>query len=168
MNSSNVKSPNAYFLHGASMLPLIKPGSKVYVSQIDNCKLKPGDIICFFQNPLTFFAHRLVYFLHLNGKKYALEKGDNVYGFSLIPYEQILGKVTKIEDDKRIINLNSFPWRIANYILAKIASIHIFLLKSFPYSYHYDSKIKKIPHYLAKILFITIEKIFILLFSREK
>lgn len=168
MNSSNVKPLNVYYLHGASMLPLIKPKSKVYVLPLDNCKLKPGDIICFLQNSITFFAHRLIYFKNLNGKKYALEKGDNVYAFSLIPYEQIIAKVIKIEDDNCIINLNSCPWRIANFILGKIAFIHILLLKLFPYSYHSDPIIKKIPHYLAKIIFIIIEQIFIFLFSKKK
>jgi signal peptidase I len=156
-----------FYLRGSSMVPLIKPGSKVFVDSSIKRDYRPGDIICFLKNSSTLFAHRLIKWEFHNEKKFAVEKGDNVYGFSLIPYEQIIGKVIKIENNKFIIDLNSSKWRSINAILAKIAYIQVLLLKAIPYSYHRDPIIKRIPHYFLKLLFTIIILIFIALASKR-
>ncbi len=168
MNNANNINENVFDFTGVSMLPLIKPGSKVYMKPVSMFDYKPGDIVCFFRNSAKFYAHRLIYFKNIKGIKHILEKGDNIYGFSLIPYSDIIGKLTRIEDTKHIINLDYLPWRIANFILAKIAFLQVILLKLLPYSYHSDHVIKKIPHYCLKLFFLAIENIFICLFSKKR
>ncbi|OGF67048.1 MAG: hypothetical protein A2Y62_10900 [Candidatus Fischerbacteria bacterium RBG_13_37_8] len=157
--SSNKQDISVFPFHGCSMLPFIQPGSSIHLETGPSVIYKRGDIICFIQNTTSLFAHRLVSFTYRNGILHVVEKGDNIYGFSLIRYDKLIGKASRIEQNNTIIDLSSPYWRTINYLLALLASLQVTLLKIFPYSYHFDSPIKKIPHYPLKLLFKIITKI---------
>lgn len=144
---------NVFNYKGNSMLPLIKPQSQLSIEIVQNNQYHKGDIICFIQYPHQLFAHRLVSFTAINGIKGIIEKGDNVYGYSFVPFNMIIGKVSSIQYNNFSINLSCTYWKLANYILAYIAHFQIMLLKLLPFSYHKDSLLKRIPHYGVKILF---------------
>ena len=150
---STNSNENAFILQGNSMHPFIEPGSRVFMESISVQEYRKGDIICFIKDLPTVFAHRLVKKTIANWIPCFLEKGDNVYGFSAVPVNRILGRLIKIEQNNKIINLNSSYWKTVNYLLALIASLQVVLLKLLPYSYQRDPLLKRIPHYALKLVF---------------
>lgn len=144
---------NIFNYKGSSMIPFIKPKSKLLMEIIKEEQYKQGDIICFIQPPHQLFAHRLICFASVNAIKGVIEKGDNVYGYSFIPFDKIIGRISSIQYNDYSINLLSPYWRFSNFILSKIAYFQILLLKLIPYSYHKDSIYRRIPHYLCKLFF---------------
>jgi hypothetical protein len=141
------------------MLPFIEPGNNVYMESPSIQEYRRGDIICFSHEPPVFFAHRFVYRAMKNGLSYFIEKGDNVYGYSFVATNRIVGRLYKIERARKTIDLHSRYWRTINGLLALIAGVQVFLLKVIPYSYHRDTVVKRIPHYMLKLFFKLVLKI---------
>ena len=165
--SSNIKE-NSFPFHGNSMFPFILHGSLVNIESVPVELYRRGDIICFIQNPPAVFAHRLISIIRKNKEKCFVEKGDNVYGFSNVPVDKILGRLIKIDQPKGIYYMNSSYWKVMNYFLALIGYLQVILLKLIPYSYHSDSVPKRIPHYLLKIIFRIFLRLSLILYKPEK
>ena len=93
----NKGAPFRFQVKGFSMYPFIKDGDVVTISPLSNPSVGLGRAVAFI-NPKTerLIIHRVV------GKRanHYLIKGDNVTKeITLIPRENILGRVTKVERD---------------------------------------------------------------------
>lgn len=102
---------------GFSMHPFIQDGDVITVSSWRSVRLCPGDVVAFCR-PDTgkFMVHRI---LAGNSRGYLL-KGDNCSETDgLIPPGDILGRVTKVERNGRVLRLGWGPERRLLALLAR-------------------------------------------------
>lgn len=94
---------------GFSMTPVINPGDKLFINKNNNT-IKVGDIIVFYQNK-SFVGHRVI----KKGGGIIIAKGDNCFFCDKpLKYNQVLGKVVKIEGVYGKIDLTSHLAGIMN------------------------------------------------------
>jgi len=104
---------------GNSMHPLFKNGQTLMIDCKLSDKIQVGDIVIF-KNMERLIAHRVVAICSNNNQRYYIEKGDNQLTYGLVRQDDLLGKVTAIDGNKKWL-----PWslhtHIANYIFAKMS-----------------------------------------------
>jgi len=98
-----------FLAKGFSMTPFIKDGDVVTISSFLGRKVRMGEVVAFISPQTQSLAvHRII------GKRKArfLLQGDNVpEADGLVPEEQILGYVERVERQGRIVNLGLGPER---------------------------------------------------------
>lgn len=91
---------------GGSMVPFIRNHDTITIAPLSLSKIRLGDIVAFKnlteENHILLSIHRIV---RLLDNETFIIRGDNTskHPDGLIPKNQILGKVIKIERDKRIV-----------------------------------------------------------------
>lgn len=113
---------------GASMLPYLKEGDRVWIQKAEWDCLRVGDLLAFEQNH-GIFTHRLI----KKTSRVLLTKGDNnLFADSFLTPHQILGKVIGFERmgkyyslDRKQVVINS----LLGYSHAGIGMVGIILLK---------------------------------------
>lgn len=82
----------AYIISSNSMFPNIKNGDTIIVKEVEQEKLKVGDVISF-QREEEIITHRIIEVIGLNEKKEYITKGDNnnIQDDNTIKYEDIEG-----------------------------------------------------------------------------
>jgi len=79
------------------MRPEILPGDKLYISALHPEELRIGDVFVFKKNG-RLIAHRILKnFLH---ERRFLEKGDGKFQPYFVDYEDVIGKVIRVERDE--------------------------------------------------------------------
>jgi len=116
-------NPAAFRVISDSMEPFIRIGDQVVIESVKSTKLKPGDIILYF-NGSRFCTHRLVYVIKESNITKFVTKGDRLFGFD-IPFnkEKYLGSVIKIQRNDIIIDLSKNKYRLFNTIMGKILTL---------------------------------------------
>ncbi|MCU0288408.1 MAG: SPASM domain-containing protein, partial [Acidobacteria bacterium] len=107
-------------VQGTSMRPILEEGDRVMVHPTSNEKIKTGDIVCF-GKPAT--CHRLIWKYRKKNRWYGIEKGDGQMQGSIIPLEEINGKVISIQKQTYSINLNMKRWQFFNKLTATFSLI---------------------------------------------
>ncbi|MBD3202659.1 hypothetical protein GF327_00030 [Candidatus Woesearchaeota archaeon] len=114
---------------GKSMLPLIKPNSRLTVKY--SCDINTGDIILI-DTTDHFVVHRVI--KKIKGNSLFLTKGDSNLNFDkTVSSESIIGKVIKVNN----IKLTTRKWSVLNYIISKFsyaAGLLPAFLRQFKYS----------------------------------
>lgn len=130
-----------------SMLPLISSGDRVSIKSTPVNKLRIGDIIAYkiYKN---ICIHRLI-----SKQKNAdsilklVTKGDNLPDFDkwqIFP-KNILGKVVMIHKKNNDININTFFWKINNYLSAVSCRLKAHCSKPFLKRKSYPQKDNSCP-----------------------
>ncbi len=116
---------------GKSMSPSIKKGELLIVSPIALEDAEIGEIVAFRKNQShsVLTTHRVVQKGKERGRCYIITKGDgNPYrDFPLVSSQEVLGKVTGIERNGRVISLESPFYRLGGYLMARL-SLGLWLL----------------------------------------
>lgn len=101
---------------GGSMSPFIKGGSILTVKPRERISI--GDVILY-KSKKGLTAHRVIGKRNFNGKSFFVTKGDNLrYRDDAVSYSEILGKVVRVESEKKKIELDSLTRRVLNYAIA--------------------------------------------------
>ena len=103
---------------GGSMLPLIAPGSTISIEHLPAKKIRLGDIIAF-KRSSGLVVHRVLQKYHHKENLFFLEKGDSNPRAGIIEEKEVLGKIVKIKRERKSITLNSYIWRLINYLVAR-------------------------------------------------
>lgn len=83
---------------GASMLPYLKEGNRVWLQLVKENQLEAGDLVAFEFNQVIF-THRVI----KKGSNLLLTKGDNsIFPDPPITIDQVLGKVIAFERDGKV------------------------------------------------------------------
>lgn len=102
--------PFRFQARGFSMHPLIKDSDIITVSPISGAAPRLGDVVVFIHPKFdNLILHRVV------GKKgnRFLIKGDNIQDYDgYIPRDRILGYVTKVERDDKLLSIGLGPERV--------------------------------------------------------
>jgi len=107
MSKSKILTAQA---RGQSMIPLINPYDKMFVSTSTN-KYRIGDVIVFYRNG-TLTSHRLIWRL----KNEYIVKGDNIFYFdSPVKKSSIVGKVVKIKGKNGTYELESWKYSFFSF-----------------------------------------------------
>ena len=104
-------------LHGNSMYPAIRQGQTLTCKFSNDISI--GDIIVFWKAD-RLVAHRVVNVSFQNGQKYYIEKGDNSLAYSILPQNDVLGKVIAIDGERKRLSIDLYSY-IVNYVIAKIS-----------------------------------------------
>lgn len=109
-------SPTVY-IKGNSMNPILFNQDIVYIESSNNYSV--GDIILFNYNEREFIIHRIVY----ADNNIFCCKGDNSFRLEYIYPEEIIGKVTQINRNETILNIEHIPNELVSmsYKIGKIA-----------------------------------------------
>ncbi|MDR7666851.1 signal peptidase I [Methanosarcina sp. Z-7115] len=108
---------------GHSMKPLIKNGSNIIIKKANLTKITKGDIILFFDGQ-RLIAHRVIRKSKHDGNTKFIVKGDSTLHFDKPVYSKdILGKVVKIENGSKIINLDNTSGKTINIIFTNISLV---------------------------------------------
>ncbi len=138
---------------GNSMLPLIKNNDQLIIKKLPFKNIQINDIVVFKKNN-QIISHRVVY----KTKNYLYTQGDNNhFNDGKISKNQIIGKVEKIQRNKKIINLKELYLIQATNYLNQISNIiNLFnknkidylILKGIPvYLYYQNYSIPQMIHY---------------------
>ena len=114
---------------GSSMMPFIHSGDKVCVAPIEKNEIRMGDVLAFvFGEDCHMLIHRV---LKLSNEGF-LCKGDNQSqnGDGWISYEDVIGKVTEIRRNGKVVKLGLGGERrliarlsISNYLIPIVNSL---------------------------------------------
>lgn len=111
---------------GSSMRPFLKEGDRVVVRPLQPSageKIKTGDIVCF-GKPAT--CHRVVRKYKKKDRWVVLEKGDHLIKGSVVPLEEINGKVVSVQKGAHSFNLDNRRWAFFNRLIAVLSAlVHI-------------------------------------------
>lgn len=81
---------------GRSMHPFLKAGDRLQLCRVGPEHLGLGDLIAFRRED-RLIVHRFAGSLRQDGALWLRQKGDNLPGFSLIPAEDLVGRVALVE-----------------------------------------------------------------------
>ena len=98
-----------------SMAPLIQIKDQILIEKTIPSHIRIGDIITFWQGNILV-THRVIRKFTKGRNIYFIEKGDANTNYSQVDAQSIIGKVKKIEKNKRKIDLDSLPWKTFNRI----------------------------------------------------
>jgi signal peptidase I len=109
--------------HGRSMYPFINNGNIIIVEPLNGHSVNIGDIVFYRRSGNSLTAHRLI---RINGRRgdntVLLTKGDSLgYTDPLIPPEQVMGRVIRIEDTRKQLMLKSWHGRMFGFLIAWFA-----------------------------------------------
>ncbi len=103
---------------GRSMLPLVAPGSIVSIEHLPAKKIRLGDIIAF-RRSSGLVVHRVLKKYHHQRNLFFLEKGDSNFRAGKVEEKEVLGKVIKVKRGEKPITLDTYTWRLINYLVAR-------------------------------------------------
>ncbi|MEW6052908.1 MAG: signal peptidase I [Nitrospirota bacterium] len=110
---------------GRSMAPFLNGGEVLTIKQIPVPSLQVGDLIFFTAADNSLLLHRVVRMQRREKVNIVQTKGDALRGLDdPVCAENILGKVISVErcgagGRKTSLDMESFPRRISNYLIAK-------------------------------------------------
>lgn len=121
---TSILTKNSHFqikakIRSLSMLPLLVPGMEVI---LDSKEPHCGDVVCFYaKDKKKIIAHRV---LDIDKKaKVLILKGDNRQYIERIKYNEVIGRIKAIILKDKTIYLDSFPLRLANFVLFILSKI---------------------------------------------
>lgn len=115
---------------GRSMLPLIAPGSMVSIEHLPAEKIKLGEIIAF-RRSSHLVVHRVLKEYHHQGNLFFLEKGDSNLRAGIVEEKNVLGKIVKVKRGRKPITLDTYTWRLINYLVARYGLMINYAFKRF-------------------------------------
>ena len=115
-----------------SMRPLVQRGDRVLVEKAFPDKVRFGDIAVFRRNG-QLIIHRVLGKREFIGKHHFLEKGDAILHTSLVPANNIIGRVSVIKNSDRTIRTLSGSGRICQLTLACISYTSLWLWRVLEY-----------------------------------
>ena len=133
---------------GGSMLPLVAPGSMVSIEHLPAKKIRLGEIIAF-KRSSGLVVHRVLQKYHCKENLFFLEKGDSNLRAGIVEEKEVLGKVIKVKKGRKSITLDSYIWRLINYLVARYGLMVNYAFKRL-YSVRKNSQDRK-ENPLAKI-----------------
>jgi hypothetical protein len=89
-----------------SMVPLIRPGDRVFIIFTGAENIKFGDILLFKRDG-EFIVHRVLRTWRTPRVRYFLEEGDARHQLGLVSAGKIIGRVTLVKRSNRIFDLTS-------------------------------------------------------------
>ena len=112
-----------------SMWPAIKKGDRVLVEKVNWNRIRFGDVIVF-RKAGNLTVHRVLAKRKIDGGCCFLEKGDAVLWSSLVPVEEVVGRVRSIESSGKKTDAVSGYGRFLQLSLAlqSYASLHVWRL----------------------------------------
>jgi hypothetical protein len=111
--------------HGTSMHPFIKNSNILVVEPLESSSAKIGDVIYCRRLENSFMAHRLIKVVSQNGGKAMLTRGDDLGYFDpAVPIEQVMGRVIRIEGDRKQLTLTGWPGSLFGFLMALFALGH--------------------------------------------
>lgn len=110
-----------------SMSPMIKQGYQVLVEKAHADALRFGDIVVF-RRPGNLMIHRILGQREFGGARYFLENGDANLHSSLVPGENIIGRVVVIRNSSKTFKTISGSGRLLQLTLACISYSSLRLL----------------------------------------
>lgn len=120
----NKKQQSWLSVLSGSMQPLLQIGDKVLVQSVRPDNIKLGDIIVF-KTPDKLIVHRVI--RRYNSSSF-LQKGDNTVTAEIVSSKDVIGRVTAIRKDDKIIYLNRGIWKFVNNVLT-LFSCTVYYLK---------------------------------------
>ena len=106
-----------FLVTSRSMTPFLKPGDHVFLEQVNPKGLQRGDLLVIDDNK-ELVIHRLIF---INPNEQVCTKGDNLLSLDLpITAANILGKVVRIERDRKLIDLTAPLWSRTNWLLGSL------------------------------------------------
>ena len=112
-------------MHSGSMFPLMPTGSQILVKSLKGPSVRVGDIVLYVdQNQLI--AHR-VFNINLTQNQ-CIQGGDNALATSIIPLENIIGVVEKIQVNGKELDLKSRRGRLLTRFMS-VSLLGIIALK---------------------------------------
>lgn len=100
-----------------SLSPTIQPDDRVLIEHVEPKQVRLGDVIVFRTHD-RWTAHRVLGKRLYQGKLAFLEKGDLESSLGLVSAGRVLGRVSAVERDGRVLNLLSGPSRAVQLALA--------------------------------------------------
>jgi hypothetical protein len=104
-------------VRGGSMVPFIRDGDIVTVSEIAPSGPGIGDVICYETKPRRLFVHRVV---ACDGERLFV-KGDALAFTEVIERDQVLGKIVALERRGMLRRLDTAPARWRNRAIATLS-----------------------------------------------
>ncbi len=123
---------SSFRCEGRSMLPLIAPGSMVSIEHLPAEKIKLGEIIAF-RRSSHLVVHRVLKEYHHQGNLSFLEKGDSNLRAGIVKEKNVLGKIVKVKRGRKPITLDTYTWRLINYLVARYGLMINYAFKRFYY-----------------------------------
>lgn len=114
-----------------SMLPMLCIGDRVLVQTVEPGNIRFSDIIVF-KSADKLVVHRIIKKYSSDGKSF-LQKGDNARVADIVRGENIIGRVTAVNRNNKIICLNDSKWKVYNFILTFLSWSAFFLRPKNPY-----------------------------------
>ena len=116
--------------HGSSMLPFIKSGDVISLEPVAEKSLTVGTIVLYKSDQTQMVAHRVVKRRVKNGQIFLSVKGDaHLHSDQLVTGEQIIGKITEIKRDSRIVRFDRKLWPVASSLWRSTHPIGPLILK---------------------------------------
>jgi signal peptidase I len=114
-------------LFGHCMRPVINNGDIAVIAPVKLKEIACGDIIVYKNND-RLKIHRFLGYKKISGQKYLITKGDKSVTIDppILP-SLFLGKIITVQKRNGTLYLNSFKWRIVNYILGKTSRPIVYL-----------------------------------------
>lgn len=118
---------------GLSMTPSIRGGEWIAVRRVSPERIAVGDVVIY-ENDDLFVAHRVIRKRCKDGRIYITTKGDAHLGAEAeIPAEKVLAKAIALKKPGRIIEMDSFRWRLTNSLIAYYSLFIDNLYRSVPF-----------------------------------
>ncbi|MBI2859302.1 MAG: signal peptidase I [Chloroflexi bacterium] len=104
--------------HGNSMSPFIRNGDVILIEPAKPGELRVGDIVFYRRAGGRHVVHRLVGLCGSNGSLVLTTKGDNMrFPDAPVSPEEVLGKVIRIEEQDRALEISGTSGRVLNRLL---------------------------------------------------
>ncbi|RJQ69909.1 MAG: hypothetical protein C4519_21505 [Desulfobacteraceae bacterium] len=100
-----------------SMRPLIRAGDRVLVQRLGAADLKRGDIILFRTGADIAVTHRALKIFRMNDETFVLQKGDGGPGAGVIHGSCVVGRITVVQRNGKVIDLHTGWPRLRNFLL---------------------------------------------------
>ncbi len=140
-----------------SMYPFIGIGDWIFVETVSPADIKPGAIVVFSRRD-DFVVHRVLK-VDAKGSSF-IEKGDDLHITDTVPFEKLIGRVSKIKKSQTVIDLNHKNMSRINRLATVRSYMHLYW-----YRYFHAAKIRiaeSLPSFIRTPLhnqFLTLRKI---------
>jgi signal peptidase I len=115
-----------------SMLPLLRRGDQIQLTDVPPEELQPGDIIVL-GAPAELIVHRFWGLHRRDGAPGLLTKGDHLIHFDpSVPAAALIGRVIRRQREDRQLNLTDGIGRWLNQRLASVIALELRLLRKTP------------------------------------
>ena len=108
--------------YGSSMHPFIRNGDILTIEPLKEKSPSVGDIIFYRGTDNTLTAHRLIKIENTDGNTILITKGDS-HRYTDTPFkaEQVIGRVVRIENQRKKLSLMKWPAGILDRFMAGLA-----------------------------------------------